>query len=98
MSKVYNNKYETIEELGVGAFSKVYKARVLQKGQKSVLEPKPDIAIEKDKQMTNENINTANAMIAEETKTSDVKTTSEFVGLKKLKNMIVKFEMSDFDK
>ena len=34
MAKVYNNRYEVIEELGTGAFSVVYKAKVLEKARK----------------------------------------------------------------
>jgi len=33
-NKIYNNRYEVMEELGTGSFSIVYKAKVLEKARK----------------------------------------------------------------
>jgi len=75
MNKVYNNRYEIVEELGTGAFSVVYKAKVLEKARK----------------ISHENAESATGMQIEDAKAPEpakAKFTGEVVALKKLKNLI----------
>jgi cyclin-dependent kinase 7 len=87
MAKIYNNKYEEVERIGEGAFSKVYKARVVKSSVPSV--PKQ----EKMEIETNENVD-PNKMIEEtKEKAAPMKPLDdfgEFVALKKIKTKIEK--------
>lgn len=70
MNKVYNNRYEIVEELGTGAFSVVYKAKVLEKARK----------------ISHENAESATGMQIEDAKAPEpakAKFTGEVVALKK---------------
>lgn len=53
MAKIYNNRYEVIEELGTGAFSVVYKAKILDKARKISNEGE---VYDQSKNMANKNL------------------------------------------
>jgi len=74
-NKIYNNRYEVMEELGTGSFSIVYKAKVLEKARK----------------ISHENVEPSTGMLIEESKAQEAakaKFTGEYVALKKLKNKL----------
>ena len=96
MSKVYNFKYEEVEKIGEGGFSKVFKARIIKSSAKDKMEIESTLT--KDSYSLpeqNENLDPNKIIPFEETKEKPPSSTTistdkmEFVALKKIKRKIV---------
>lgn len=88
--KKFYGRYEVINKLGEGAFSKVYKAKLSERVRK-MSQDKGSIIIEETKTKTNENQNVQNIQAEKEQKPKEqTKSSNEVVALKKLNNLVVR--------